>query len=121
LWHGDVCHGPTLRIGKTTRPLRIHAMLDDASRFVVALEALHAEREGGHAQPALGRATPAWRARRHYLDNGSTYRGEALRLCCERLGITLIVQRAGSVRGSASRSSTALGTPPIRPAASPRG
>jgi hypothetical protein len=45
LWHGDVCHGPTLRIGKTTRPLRIHAMLDDASRFVVALEALHAERE----------------------------------------------------------------------------
>lgn len=45
LWHGDVCHGPTLKIGSTTRPLRIHAMLDDASRYVIALEALHSERE----------------------------------------------------------------------------
>jgi hypothetical protein len=26
LWHGDVCHGPTLRIGATTRPLRIHRL-----------------------------------------------------------------------------------------------
>jgi putative transposase len=45
LWHGDVCHGPALRIGDTTKPLRIHALLDDASRFVVALEAHHSERE----------------------------------------------------------------------------
>jgi transposase InsO family protein len=93
LWHGDVCHGPTLRIGKTTRPLRIHAMLDDASRFVVALEALHAEREADMLDVLLAAL------RRHgapdaiYLDNGSTYRGEALRLCCERLGITLIHAR----------------------------
>jgi len=45
LWHGDVCHGPTLRLGTTTRPLRIHAMLDDASRYVIALAALQTERE----------------------------------------------------------------------------
>lgn len=45
LWHGDVCHGPALRIGQTTKPLRVHALLDDASRFVVALEAHHTERE----------------------------------------------------------------------------
>ena len=25
LFHGDVCHGPALRIGQTTKPLRIHA------------------------------------------------------------------------------------------------
>jgi transposase InsO family protein len=28
-----------------------------------------------------------------YLDNGSTYSGDALRLCCERLGITLVHAR----------------------------
>jgi len=93
LWHGDVCHGPTLRIGTTTRPLRIHGLLDDASRFVVALEAHHTEREADMLDVLLAAL------RRHgapdalYLDNGSTYSGDALRLCCERLGITLIHAR----------------------------
>jgi putative transposase len=93
LWHADVCHGPTLRIGGTTRPLRIHGILDDASRFVVALEAHHTERETDMLDLMLAAL------RRHgapdglYLDNGATYRGESLRLFCERLGITLIHAR----------------------------
>lgn len=93
LWHGDVCHGPTLRIGATTRPLRIHALLDDASRYVVALEAHHTEREADMLDLLLATL------RRHgapdalYLDNGSTYSGDALRVCCERLGVTLIHAR----------------------------
>jgi putative transposase len=93
LWHADVCHGPTLRIGGTTRPLRIHGILDDASRFVVALEAHHTEREADMLELMLAAL------RRHgapdglYLDNGATYRGESLRLFCERLGITLIHAR----------------------------
>jgi putative transposase len=80
LWHGDVCHGPALRIGKTTKPLRIHALLDDASRYVVALEAHHTEREDDMLDLMLGAL------RRHgapgtlYLDNGATYRGDVLRL-----------------------------------------
>jgi transposase InsO family protein len=93
LWHGDVCHGPGLVIAGKSRPLRIHALLDDASRFVVALEAHHAERE----VDMLGMLVGA--LRRHgapdalYLDNGSTYIGDALRLGCERLGVTLIHAR----------------------------
>jgi len=93
LWHGDVCHAPALVIDGKSRPLRIHALLDDASRFVVALEAHHAERE----VDMLGLLVAA--LRRHgppdalYLDNGSTYRGEALRVGCERLGITLLHAR----------------------------
>jgi transposase InsO family protein len=105
LWHGDVCHGPALRIGGTTRPLRIHALLDDASRYVVALEAHHTERE----DDMLGLFLRA--LRRHgapgalYLDNGATYRGEALRLACERLDITLIHARPGDApaRGKMER------------------
>ncbi|MGB7589023.1 MAG: DDE-type integrase/transposase/recombinase, partial [Solirubrobacterales bacterium] len=93
LWHGDVCHGPALVVDGKSRPLRVHAFLDDASRYVVALEAHHAERE----VDMLGMLVAA--LRRHglpdalYLDNGSTYVGEALRLGCERLGVTLLHAR----------------------------
>lgn len=105
LWHGDVCHGPALRVGQTTKPLRIHALLDDASRFVVALEAHHSEREDDMLGIFLGAL------RRHgapdalYLDNGATYRGDALRLACERLGVTLLHARPGDApaRGKMER------------------
>lgn len=105
LWHGDVCHGPSLRVGQTTKPLRIHALLDDASRYVVALEAHHSEREDDMLALFL-RAL-----RRHgapdalYLDNGATYRGDALRLACERLDITLLHARPGDApaRGKMER------------------
>lgn len=105
LWHGDVCHGPSLRVGQTTKPLRIHALLDDASRYVVALEAHHSERE----DDMLGLFLRT--LRRHgapdalYLDNGATYRGDALRLACERLDITLLHARPGDApaRGKMER------------------
>lgn len=93
LWHADVCHGPLLHGGGTTQPVRIHALLDDASRYVIAIQALSTEKE----QDMLNLMVAA--LRRHgppdalYLDNGATYRGEALRVGCERLGITLLHAR----------------------------
>ena len=93
LWHGDVCHGPTLRVDGKTYPLRIHGMLDDASRYVVALEAHHQERE----VDMLGVFVRA--LRRHgppdalYLDNGATYRGETLATGCARIGTSLLHAR----------------------------
>jgi putative transposase len=93
LWHADVCHGPALTIDGVTRPLRIHALLDDASRFIVAIEARHTEREADMLE-ILVRAL-----RRHgppdvlYLDNGATYIGQILRTACARLGISLLHAR----------------------------
>lgn len=93
LWHADVCHGPALTIDGKSRPLRIHALLDDASRFIVAIEARHTERESDMLEIFV-RAL-----RRHgppdvlYLDNGATYIGEALRTACARLGISLLHAR----------------------------
>lgn len=105
LWQGDVCHGPSLVVGEDRLPLRIHALLDDASRFVVALEAHSTERELdmiGVLVAALRRYPPPDVL---YLDNGSTYRGDALRLACERLGITLLHPRPGDApaRGKMER------------------
>jgi transposase InsO family protein len=93
LWHGDVCHGPSLRIGQTTRPLRIHALLDDAARYVVALEAHHTEREADMLDLFTGALRRHGRPDALYLDNGATYSGDALRVMCERLDLTLIHAR----------------------------
>jgi transposase InsO family protein len=93
LWQGDVCHAQPLRVGDVPRPVRVHALLDDASRYVVALEAMHSEREVDMLA-LLVRAL-----RKHgppdalYLDNGSTYRGQALSLACARMGTALVHPR----------------------------
>jgi transposase InsO family protein len=93
LWHADVCHGPALSIGGKSRPMRVHALLDDASRYVVALEAHHTERE----VDMLGLCVRAFRKHGKpdalYLDNGSTYRGDTLATACARLETTLLHAR----------------------------
>lgn len=90
LWHADVCHGPTLRVGERSIPVRIHAILDDASRFIVALVVTSNERET-EMLALLARALRRFGAPRTlYLDNGSTYSGETLSIACTRLGIALV-------------------------------
>ena len=90
LWHGDVCHGPTVTIGTRRTPVRIHGLLDDASRYVVGLRVFDNEREETmlslFSQAIMEHGKPD----AIYLDNGSTYRGELLRLVCARLGVTLL-------------------------------
>jgi putative transposase len=87
LWHGDVCHGPTLAGGVR---LRIHGLLDDRSRGILSLEPLSSEREQDMLDIFARALLIHGRPDALYLDNGATYRGDALRLACERLGITLI-------------------------------
>lgn len=90
LWHADVCHGAALMVDGKSHPVRIHGILDDASRYVLALAAHHTERE----IDMLGLMVQA--VRKHgppdalYLDNGSTYRGQTLSLACARMGTALI-------------------------------
>ena len=93
LWQGDVCYGPGILMGGRNMPVRIHGLLDDASRYVIALEAHHTERE----VDMLGMFVRA--LRRHgppdtlYLDNGSTYSGNILSTACARMGISLLHPR----------------------------
>jgi transposase InsO family protein len=90
LWHADVCHGPSLLIGKEHKPLRIHGILDDASRYIVALEAQHTEREIDMLRLMVRALRQHGAPDALYLDNGSTYRGDTLRVACGRLGISLL-------------------------------
>jgi putative transposase len=93
LWHGDVCHGPPLQLGKRTMPLRIHALLDDASRYIIGIAAYNSERESDMLT-LFGKSLRTWGAPSFiYLDNGSTYRGETLATACGRLGTKLLHAR----------------------------
>ncbi len=87
LWHADVCHVSEL-VGGSTK-VRIHALLDDKSRYIVAIRVLDHEREVGMLDLLLDAIRQYGAPRRLYLDNGSTYRGAALETACGRLGITL--------------------------------
>jgi transposase InsO family protein len=90
LWHADVCHGPALRIDGASVPLRIHAILDDRSRYVVALRASSTERETEMLSLLVGALRREGAPDALYLDNGPTYVGETLRVACGRLGVGLL-------------------------------
>jgi transposase InsO family protein len=93
LWHGDVCHGPTLMSGERRIPMRIHALLDDHARYVVALRVVTTEREQDMLDLMVAALRTHGKPDALYLDNGATYRGEILRLLCGRLGISLLHAR----------------------------
>jgi transposase InsO family protein len=93
LWHGDVCHGPTLKLDGRRFPVRVHALLDDASRYVVALRVATNEREHTMLSLFAQALMEHGRCDALYLDNGATYRGAVLQLACSRLGITLLHAR----------------------------
>jgi len=90
LWHGDVCHGTTLVLGERRTPVRVHALLDDASRHIVALRVAADEREETMLSLFTQALMEYGKPDALYLDNGSTYRGAMLQLVCSRLGITLL-------------------------------
>lgn len=90
LWHGDVCHGAKMLLELAEYPLRIHGLLDDRSRGCLALEPMSTEREIDMLAVFTRALLIHGKPDAIYLDNGSTYRGDVLRLACERLGITLL-------------------------------
>ncbi len=51
LWHADVCHGAPVIVEGKKMPLRIHAILDDASRYIVALFCDASGTRARHASP----------------------------------------------------------------------
>ena len=71
-------------------PLRIHAILDDHSRYVVALAARHTERESEMLALLVQAMRRYGAPDALYLDKGPTYVGETLSTACGRLGIGLI-------------------------------
>ncbi len=90
VWHADVVHGPALRIAGKSVPLRIHGILDDHSRYVVAIEACATERESEMLRLIVKAMRLHGAPDVLYLDNGATYVGDTLKTACFRLGVALV-------------------------------
>jgi putative transposase len=90
LWHADVCHGAGLVLEGKHVAVRIHAILDDASRYVLGIEAHHTEREVDMLDLMVKTLRKHGPPDALYLDNGATYRGDTLSLACARMGTALI-------------------------------
>jgi putative transposase len=90
IWHGDVCHVTKCKLRGKPTPIRIHGMLDDASRYGIALEAHTTEKEVDMLEMLVDALRREGKPDALYLDNGATYRGEVLKTACARLGITLL-------------------------------
>jgi hypothetical protein len=71
-------------------PVRIHALLDDHARYVVALRVVSTELEQDMLNLLVAALHTHGAPDALYLDNGSTYRGDTLQLLCARLGISLL-------------------------------
>lgn len=90
VWHADVCHVWLRRPGGGAAKAYVHAILDDHSRYIVAIWACSSETENDLLEllvEALLRYPPP---DVFYTDNGATYRGNVLALALGRLGIRLV-------------------------------
>lgn len=90
LWHADVCHVWIRDATGAPRKIYVHGVLDDHSRYVVALEARDHEQEIDWLAVLCGALLRLPKPEVLYLDNGACYRGETLALACGRLGIRLL-------------------------------
>ena len=90
LWHGDVCHLVLADDDGSPRRVLVHALLDDASRYVPAIAARMQEREVDMLEVLCGALLKNPPPRALYFDRGACYRGDLLALFCQRLGIRLI-------------------------------
>ena len=94
LWHGDVCHYVIEEcvVGDSVvrKSVRIHAHLDDASRYVVGIEARWTEWEQDMLELFVDCLRVHGLPDALYLDGGATYRGDVLITACQRLNILLL-------------------------------
>ena len=88
-----------------------HALLDAASRYVVALRVADNEREETMLSLFSDALTMHGRPDTLYLDNGATYRGAVLATACARLGVSLLHARPydPEARGKRERRSRNCG------------
>lgn len=87
IWHADVCHVWRQLPDGSTGKVYVHAILDDHSRYVVAMRACVAETENDLLELLVEALLRYPAPDVFYVDNGATYRGDLLTLALDRLGV----------------------------------
>lgn len=90
IWHADVCQLWLRDERDRPKKVYVHGILDDRSRFVVALRACEAEREVDLLSVLCEALLRFPAPDVLYVDNGACYRGDILALVLGKLGIRLL-------------------------------
>ena len=89
LWSADFLHGPVVKEGVHARKAYLHAIIDDATRYVVAAAFHLAEDTESLLSDMMMAIRRFGVPRRFYTDNGSAFRSNHLRLVAAKLRIAL--------------------------------
>ena len=99
LWIADFLHGPKIRIKGQKRKTYLHAIIDDATRFVVRAGFSLSEDTEIMLKELMDAIRTHGKPLRFYTDNGACYKSKHLAFVCANLGIHLIHSPPGKPRG----------------------
>lgn len=99
LWMADFLHGPNIRVGGKKRKTYLHAIIDDATRYVVHAGFFTSESTEVMMTALMASIRTHGKPLRFYTDNGACYAGKHLKFVCANLGIHLIHTPPGKPRG----------------------
>ena len=99
LWMADFLHGPKIRIKGKKRKTYLHAIIDDATRYVVHAGFFLAEDTEVLMKELMAAIRGHGMPIRFYTDNGACYASRHLKFVCANLGIHLIHTPPGKPRG----------------------
>lgn len=99
LWMADFLHGPKIRYNGKKRKTYLHAIIDDASRYVVRAGFFTRENTEVMMTELMASVRSHGKPLRFYTDNGACYASKHLKFACANLGIHLIHTPPGQPRG----------------------
>lgn len=86
VWYGDTCYGPYLSLPDGKRRVFFIALIDDASRFIVAAEIFFNDNYENLMSVIRSAVATYGRPRLFSFDNGSTYRNGQMEMLAARIG-----------------------------------
>lgn len=89
LWSADFLHGPKVSIGTRAHKTYLHAIIDDATRYIVAARFYLAENTRSVLDGLMLAIRRFGIPKRFYTDNGAAFRSQHLRLVAARLSMSL--------------------------------
>jgi putative transposase len=89
MWVADFMHGPMVRIGAYAQKSYLLAIIDDATRYIVAARFHRAEDTRSLLDDFMLALRRFGIPKRFYTDNGAAFRSRHLRLVAAKLGVSL--------------------------------
>ncbi|MDF1556363.1 MAG: DDE-type integrase/transposase/recombinase [Deferrisomatales bacterium] len=99
LWSADFLHGPKIKVNSVKRKTYLHAIIDDATRYIVRSGFFLAEDTEVMIKELMAAIATHGKPLRFYTDNGACYASHHLKFACANLGIHLVHTPPGKPRG----------------------